>query len=214
MNSYSAESNTNTADFMFLGGHPCLDFVNTEMMVQEQRTDLLTNPERLLEWLETTSLVTAETANWVRQGWLDDGSGALVLEQARTLRQMLRTMFDQIIDGTTVDPAIITAINAYLAVQALQLNLVQHAHDFDAEWVLMPREPQHILASIAAITVDLLTAGEQRRIKRCENPSCIRYFYDTTRNHSRRWCSMEQCGNRMKVAAYYRRKRPQQKGSD
>ncbi|MER6663984.1 CGNR zinc finger domain-containing protein [Amycolatopsis japonica] len=44
------------------------------------------------------------------------------------------------------------------------------------------------------------------RIKRCSAyPACTLYFDDTTRNGTRRWCSMETCGNRAKAARHYRR---------
>jgi predicted RNA-binding Zn ribbon-like protein len=33
----------------------------------------------------------------------------------------------------------------------------------------------------------------------------LRYFYDVSKNQTRRWCSMDVCGNRAKVAAYYHR---------
>ena len=44
-------------------------------------------------------------------------------------------------------------------------------------------------------------------VKACQNPQCVLFFYDTTKNHARRWCSMAACGNRAKVAAHYQRAR-------
>jgi len=44
-------------------------------------------------------------------------------------------------------------------------------------------------------------------VKACQNPQCVLLFYDTTKNHARRWCSMAACGNRAKVAAHYQRAR-------
>ncbi|MCI0410524.1 MAG: CGNR zinc finger domain-containing protein, partial [Acidobacteria bacterium] len=54
---------------------------------------------------------------------------------------------------------------------------------------------------------DLLSEGDLTLVRKCENPACILYFHDTTKNHARRWCSMRACGNRAKVAAHYRRRR-------
>jgi predicted RNA-binding Zn ribbon-like protein len=53
----------------------------------------------------------------------------------------------------------------------------------------------------------LLRMADLTLIKKCKNPACVLYFYDTTKNHARNWCSMQLCGNREKVAAYFRRKR-------
>ena len=52
---------------------------------------------------------------------------------------------------------------------------------------------------------DLLSETEPSRIRKCE--SCVVHFFDTSKKGSRRWCSMNICGNKLKVAAYQRRKR-------
>ena len=64
------------------------------------------------------------------------------------------------------------------------------------------------LVLIAVAAADLLCHGDLSLVKKCDNPRCILYFYDTTKNHARRWCSMAGCGNRMKAAAHYRRLHP------
>jgi predicted RNA-binding Zn ribbon-like protein len=52
-----------------------------------------------------------------------------------------------------------------------------------------------------------MAAGVWPRLKVCANPECGRAFYDSSRNHSARWCSMAGCGNRMKGRAYRQRAR-------
>jgi predicted RNA-binding Zn ribbon-like protein len=54
-------------------------------------------------------------------------------------------------------------------------------------------------------TADLLSEIETSRLRQCE--SCVVHFFDTSKKGSRRWCSMNICGNKLKVAAYQRRKR-------
>ena len=56
----------------------------------------------------------------------------------------------------------------------------------------------------AAKLLDLLEQAPDR-IKHCENPTCVLWFFDTTRNGTRRWCSMAVCGNRMKARRHYGR---------
>jgi predicted RNA-binding Zn ribbon-like protein len=58
---------------------------------------------------------------------------------------------------------------------------------------------------LAGTAADLLCHVDPSLIRRCENPRCILYFYDTTKNHARRWCSMGACGNRAKAVAFYHR---------
>jgi predicted RNA-binding Zn ribbon-like protein len=64
-----------------------------------------------------------------------------------------------------------------------------------------------LLIPLAEAAGELLCSGNLSLVKKCRNSACILYFYDTTKNRARNWCSMQLCGNRMKVAAYYRKKR-------
>ena len=45
------------------------------------------------------------------------------------------------------------------------------------------------------------------RLRQCEHERCALWFLDTSRNGTRRWCSMASCGNRAKAARHYRRAR-------
>jgi hypothetical protein len=49
--------------------------------------------------------------------------------------------------------------------------------------------------------------GSWARFRRCSNPTCRSVFWDRSKNHSGRWCSMQACGNQAKVRAYRRRAR-------
>jgi predicted RNA-binding Zn ribbon-like protein len=52
-----------------------------------------------------------------------------------------------------------------------------------------------------------LLADRPDRVRRCAHPACVLYFHDTSRNGTRRWCSMEACGNRAKAGRHYARNR-------
>ncbi|HEX5596592.1 MAG TPA: CGNR zinc finger domain-containing protein [Micromonosporaceae bacterium] len=56
-----------------------------------------------------------------------------------------------------------------------------------------------IQARLAIAWAELVLTGQLRRLKRCADQRCGEVFWDTTRNHSRRWCSMQVCGNRAKA---------------
>lgn len=58
----------------------------------------------------------------------------------------------------------------------------------------------------------LLTAAPQR-IRQCAHPDCVLFFYDTSKNGTRRWHSMATCGNRAKAARHYAKERPVQNSS-
>jgi len=64
-----------------------------------------------------------------------------------------------------------------------------------------------LLVPVAETASDFLCHADFSLVRKCESLACIQYFYDLSKNHARRWCSMSVCGNRMKVAAYHRRAR-------
>ncbi len=74
-----------------------------------------------------------------------------------------------------------------------------------AQLTFVPNEPPSPAFLIARSAAELLATGDLSLVKTCEGGGCILLFYDTTKSHTRRWCSMAGCGNREKAAAHYRR---------
>jgi predicted RNA-binding Zn ribbon-like protein len=71
-----------------------------------------------------------------------------------------------------------------------------------------PAESSPRCLMVAAVLDALALARESRgRVRMCAAPGCGAIYVDTSRNGSRRWCSMERCGSRAKASAYYRRHR-------
>lgn len=64
-------------------------------------------------------------------------------------------------------------------------------------------DPRWYAAWVAAADLVRLYAEQPSRVRKCANPECVLWFYDTSRNGQRRWCSMEGCGNRNKAARFY-----------
>jgi predicted RNA-binding Zn ribbon-like protein len=48
--------------------------------------------------------------------------------------------------------------------------------------------------------------GSWQHLKGCSSPTCISVFFDGSKNHSGKWCSMQSCGNRAKVRAFRQRR--------
>ncbi|WP_455218306.1 CGNR zinc finger domain-containing protein, partial [Kaarinaea lacus] len=61
------------------------------------------------------------------------------------------------------------------------------------------------LANLAYQGATLLSSAQAEHLKRCNNPDCVLLFVDTSRTQQRKWCSMDTCGNRAKVAKHYRK---------
>jgi predicted RNA-binding Zn ribbon-like protein len=69
------------------------------------------------------------------------------------------------------------------------------------------RSPLSILGPVAEMVEDLLINADRARVRQCEGENCSLWFLDVSKSNRRRWCSMEVCGNRSKVAAHRARSR-------
>ena len=77
---------------------------------------------------------------------------------------------------------------------------------FEWTWVLDANDLDRVLWPIVRSAADLLTSGDLRKVRQCARESCDWLFVDASKNHSRRWCSMNMCGSRVKARRYYQRK--------
>ncbi len=73
-------------------------------------------------------------------------------------------------------------------------------------WEFRPDDLGQMLWPVVKSAVELLESDQRERIGQCEDDrGCGYLFIDTSRNRSRRWCSMESCGNRAKAIRHYAR---------
>lgn len=193
--------------FIFVGNHICLDFINTQIIHKGRIVDLLGDFSHLVEWLAETEVLDFAKAKETLRKWIGNPERERVLEQARELRAVLRVVIERIIEGKPIQKSAINEINKLLSNRIGYPQLIQARDGFKTKFYAESSEPIHLIVPIAEFASDLLCHGDFSLIKKCENPDCILYFYDISKNHARRWCSMNICGNRMKVAAHYRRHR-------
>ena len=152
------------------------------------------------------SLEAGDAKEAIRK-WGGQREGLRTFERARELRTTLREMVGRIVAGQAVLQSALDVINGLLRHRLGYAQLTKARGGFERRFHVETEEAIHLLAPIAESASDLLAHCDFSLIKRCKNRACILYFYDTTKNHARHWCSMSICGNRMKVAEYYRRKR-------
>ncbi|HEX8764672.1 MAG TPA: CGNR zinc finger domain-containing protein, partial [Candidatus Acidoferrum sp.] len=70
-------------------------------------------------------------------------------------------------------------------------------------------QPEDLLSPLAHSAASLFAEADRDRVRKCER--CVLHFHDTSKKGTRRWCSMQLCGNRLKVAAYAARNRASRK---
>jgi predicted RNA-binding Zn ribbon-like protein len=194
------------SDFLLVGNLLWLDFVNTEPMRNGERVDLLPELGDLVDWLETAAGLPPDQARRARR-WEGKDEGSEVLREARALRAALREGAERLARGKAVGERAVAAINRVLGSRPAYRELVREGKRWMSRERPASTSPYHLLVPIAESAAWLLEHGDPSLVRRCEGSSCVLLFYDTTRNRSRRWCSMEGCGSRAKAAAYYRRAR-------
>ena len=193
--------NENHGKFYFVGNLLWLDFVNTEIVADGQAVDLLANDGDFADWLRYAGVITEADAD------LFSRMNAEALADVRTFRRTLRSLAAAISEGATISEETIAAINVWLARRKVEFTLEKLETGYAKTARSLWENALDSLAPIAESAADLLADGDFALLRKCENPQCVLYFYDTTKNHARRWCSMSGCGNRHKVAAHYQRKK-------
>ena len=103
--------------------------------------------------------------------------------------------------------ASIDAINTLIGESSGVTKVVKTPRKFERRFESELNQPKQLLVPLAESAADLLCRGDFSRLKRCDNSKCAAFFYDTSKNGLRRWCSGTECGNRMRVAEFYARSR-------
>ena len=149
--------------------------------------DALGSPQDLADWAARCRLAIPDGAlrTSVRE-----------LRRARLLRDSLWRLTWRRIAGDSADPADLEVLNAAARQPALVPQLGQDGR----QW-LLPTTAAAVLSTVARDAIDVLTEAGPSRLRECEAGDCRLVFLDTSRPGTRRWCSMERCGNRQKVRA-------------
>jgi predicted RNA-binding Zn ribbon-like protein len=194
------------SSFPLLGNLPWLDFVNTEPIRDGRRVDLLPDFGDLLDWLGAAGAVPPDDLRRAAR-WQGRAEGRRVLRDALVFRSALRAGAERLADGKPAGDDMVRAVNRVLAWRPAYRELIRDGKAWVSRARPVTSTPRQLLVPIAESAAWLLEHGDPSLVRRCEGSSCVLLFYDTTRNRSRRWCSMDGCGSRAKAAAYYRRVR-------
>lgn len=193
--------------FQFVGQYRCLDFVNTKFTKEGgRRVDLMRGFGDLIDWLWESSLIDRKQLHRALESWGSGRWAERIYQSALVLREVLLSMAEKLAAHQPVPHASLEAINRTIRKRSGCVLIVRSAGRFEEITRLNLDEPDQLMVPIAESARDLLCRGDLALVKRCANPTCEAFFYDTSKNHTRRWCSTTGCGNRMRVAAHYRRR--------
>jgi predicted RNA-binding Zn ribbon-like protein len=189
-------------------GWLCLDFANTlEWRATDQPTERLNDYPNLVSWAQGKGVISeGEVEHLVRSAEVHPAQASAVLNQAITLRETIYRIFSAVVAGRSPETADLAALNAALSQGMAHLRIIQTAAGFVWDWDGGEDALDQMLWPVVRSAVDLLTSKELERVGECAGDwGCGWLFLDMSRNHSRRWCSMELCGNRAKVRRHYQR---------
>ena len=204
----------------FVGDDLALDFLNSVAAPWGRELEWLADGSDLVAWLEQARAVPAEVTQHFQA---DAGLRALdaVASEARELREWFR-MFVGSHAGRPLEPASLeelAPLNRLLAGDAAYRQIAlapppaAAVIDDDGHGALRwePRRhwrtPQALLLPIAEAMGELVCRKDFTLVRKCEGPTCTLWFYDVSKAHTRRWCSMAVCGNRAKAATHRARAR-------
>ena len=191
--------------FLFLGNHLALDFLNTCPVQNGKAVELLSDFDALLRWFQAADWLGSREAASLRQQWGESARAKKVVDAMRELREKLRKEILAIERGRTVHREAIDELNHLMAVHPMLTRLKASGSESRTEWWFEPRRPEDLFAPVAYSAVLLFAEVDRNRVRKCGQ--CVLHFYDTSKKGTRRWCSMQLCGNRLKVAAYAARHR-------
>jgi predicted RNA-binding Zn ribbon-like protein len=186
--------------FLFLGNHLALDFLNTRPVQNEEAVELLPDFDALLRWYQAADLLSSREADSLRQKWGASAPAQHAVEAMRKLRERLRKQIVAKERGGTIRRAILDELNLLMAEHPMLTRLKASGSSSITELWFDPRRPEDLFAPLAHSAAILFSEVDWSRVRICGQ--CVLHFYDTSKKGTRRWCSMQLCGNRIKVAAY------------
>lgn len=190
-----------------VGGRLCLDFINTvHRRPAGPGDEYLLSLDDFFTWGVCVGLLPRDTARALGRHAAPRANR--LLAELVELREVLYRVFRAPIEGREPAAGDLAAFEESARVARARQRL--RFADGRAQWYSSrPQRPDAALADPIVIDADELLTGRQLdRVKQCDpEQGCGWLFLDTTRNRSRRWCSMETCGSAAKARAWYHRHR-------
>jgi len=193
-----------------LGERLCLNFANTiDPRHSDHPREYLTSYQDLVAWSRRAAAIKeAEVRGLLGQAARDPHAAETVFQQARRLREALYDVFAAIAAGQQPGADPFSVLNEALSSAMARARIEAFEGGYRWGWQEDPRALDRMLWPVVRSAAELLTTGQRNRIRECPgSDGCGWVLYDTSKHGSRRWCSMEGCGNRAKGRRHYQRVR-------
>lgn len=203
------EEQRDAGTLALLGGRTCLEFSNTvDWRLSDQPVEYLTNYGALVAWGRHVGILDENQAeHLLAEAARRPSEAGAVQRRAVLLREAIYRAFAAISDGQRAEDDDLAILNDELSTALAELRIVSSGEGYRWDGGDVADALDHLLWPVARDAAELLTSEDLDRVGQCHDDRCGWLFLDTSRNRSRRWCSMEDCGNRAKARRYYRRSR-------
>jgi predicted RNA-binding Zn ribbon-like protein len=191
-------------------GHPALEFTNTvNNHASENPGETLFNYDDLLSWTKKVGLLSEKQVQRLTRRAANRPTEATeTFAKSVELREALYRVFVTQTKGKPPVDEDLGILNSILANLTNGAQLVHNAGRFEWQWKFEEDRLEAPLAILALSAVDLMTSENYQWLGQCaDEDGCGWLFVDTSKNHSRRWCDINDCGNRAKQRRYQKRAR-------
>ncbi len=190
----------------------CLDFANTvDWHASDHPSEQLHKYDDLVLWAQGVGILTETKAHRLfSEAKRRPGEASKVLKRAITLREATYRVFSAVAGDRPPGDSDLATLNTELTRALARLQVTRAGDNFAWGWTGDEVALERILWQVARSAADLLTSEDLWRVGECaDDRGCGWLFLDMSRNRSRRWCDMKDCGNRAKAKRHYHRKRIQ-----
>jgi len=193
--------------FDLCGGHPALDFVNSldNRYRDDGPNEMLNSYDDLLRFLTESDLLDPQRARLLGKAVTPE-AGARTLQSVRALREATAAVLYSTVAGEPPQPADLRMLEKYF----LDVSRHRELHWEKADrgpglvwcWGRYETEADLPVWILAQSVAGIVLSEQMARVRTCAVDTCRWLFLDTSKNHTRRWCNMKVCGNRMKARRF------------
>jgi predicted RNA-binding Zn ribbon-like protein len=187
-------------------GWLCLDFANTvDWHASENPVDSLNEYADLVKWSADRGIISGDAKDvLLRKSEEKPVEAQAVVEKAREIREDLYRIFSDTVHGNPIKIADLKGFNKALASVLSHSRLAPYERGLRWDWDSSSDKLDSTIWPVVKSAVDLMTSEAVKRVGQCaDEKGCGWLFWDSSRNRSRRWCDMKDCGNRAKVRRFY-----------
>lgn len=192
-----------------IGNKLCLDFINTAGLHSDVKpVEYLNSYHDLIIWSRQIGLIThSEYENLYKSAARFDKKARNILKQAIELREMLYRIFSSIVKGAPVKKKALVFFNKNFSKAVSNSQIIQERDGFFLDFLKQDEDLEWVLYPIIQSAYELLMSDELKKVKMCADTKCGWLFFDKSKNQSRLWCDMKDCGNRAKAHRFRKKKK-------